>query len=86
MPQLVQLLSDEQLNSSVRKCITEDLKTLATDEATNHALATLLPTSDIADSIHQLLWTMSRQIGVRIFVADRPNGNSDQMAFRIESI
>jgi HEAT repeat protein len=86
MPQLVQLLSDEQLNSSVRKCIIEDLKTLATNEATIYALATLLPTSDIADSIHQLLWTMSYQIGIRIYVIDEPNGNSDQIAFRIERI
>ncbi len=86
VPRAVQLLSDEQLNSSVRQCIAEALSTLATDEATIQALATLLPTSDMADSIHHLLWTMSRRIGVRIFVADRPNGNRDQMAFRIERI
>jgi HEAT repeat protein len=86
VPQLVQLLSDEQLNSSVRERIAETLKTLATDETTIHTLAALLPTSDIADSIHHLLWTMSRQIGVRIFIVDRPNDNSDQMAFRIERI
>lgn len=78
MPQLVHLLSDEELlNSSVRQRIAEALRTLATDAATIHVLATLLPTSDIADSIHHLLWTMSRQIGVRIFIADRPNGKSD---------
>jgi hypothetical protein len=86
VPQLVQLLSDEQLNSSVRRCIAEVLSTLAIDEATIQALAALLPTSDVADSIHQLLWTMSRQIGVRIFSADRPNGNGDHMAFNIERI
>lgn len=85
-PQLLQLLSDEQLNSSVRQRIAEALKALATDEATIHALTALLPTSDIADSIHHLLWTMSRQIGVRIFIADTPNGKNDQMAFRIEPI
>jgi len=85
-PQLVQLLSDEQLNASVRQRIAEALSTLATDEATIQALAALLPASDIADSIHHLLWTMSRQIGVRIFIADGPNGNSDQMTFRIEPI
>jgi len=82
----VHLLSDEQLNSSVRQCIAEALSMLATDEATIRALATLLPTSDIADSIHHLLWTMSRQIGVRIFSDDRPNGNGDHMAFSIERI
>jgi len=86
VPRVVQLLSDEQLNSSVRQCIVEALSTLATDEATIQALAALLPTSDMADSIHHLLWTMSRRIGVRIFVADRPNGNHDQTAFRIEPI
>jgi len=86
VPRVVQLLSDEQLNSSVRQCIAEALSTLATDEATIQALAALLPTSDMADSIHHLLWTMSRRIGVRIFVADRPNGNRDQTAFRIEPI
>jgi HEAT repeat protein len=86
VPRVVQLLSDEQLNSRVRQCIAEALSTLATDEATIQALAALLPTSDIVDSIHHLLWTMSRQMGVRIFIADRPNDNSDQMAFRIERI
>ncbi len=75
VPRVVQLLSDEQLNSSVRQCIAEALSTLATDEATIQALTALLPTSDVADSIHHLLWTMSRQMGVRIFIADRPNGN-----------
>ena len=86
VPQLVQLLSDEQLDSAVRQSIAEALGTLATDEAMIHVLTALLPTSDIADSIHHLLWTMSRQIGVRIFIADRPNGKGDQMAFRIEPI
>ncbi len=86
VPQLVQLLSDEQLDSAVRQSIAEALGTLATDEAMIHVLTALLPTSDIADGIHHLLWTMSRQIGVRIFIADRPNGKSDQMAFRIEPI
>jgi hypothetical protein len=86
VPQLVQLLSDDQLDQSLRQCIAEALSTLATDEATIQALAALLSTLDIADSIHHLLWTMSRQIGVRIFSADRPNGNGDHMAFNIERI
>jgi HEAT repeat protein len=86
VPQLLQLLSDDPLDQSLRQCIAEALSTLATDEATIQALAALLSTSDIADSIHHLLWTMSRQIGVRIFSADRPNGNSDHMAFSIERI
>ncbi len=86
VPQLVQLLSDRQLDQSLRLCIAEVLRPLATDEATIQALAALLPTSDIADSMYHLLWTMSRQIGVRIFVADRSNGHSDRMAFSIERI
>ena len=86
VPQLVQLLSDRQLDSVGAPVYRRSAQPLATDEATIQALAALLPTSDIADSIHQLLWTMSRQIGVRIFVADRPNGNGDHMAFSIERI
>jgi HEAT repeat protein len=86
VPGVVQLLSDKQLDSRVRQCIAEAVSTLATDEAAIQALAALLPTSDMADNIHQLLWAISRQVGVRIIIVDRHNGNSDQMAFRIERI
>ncbi len=86
VPRLLQLLSDGQLDQSLRQYIAEALRPLDTDEATIQVLAALLPISDMADSIHQLLWTMSRQMGVRIFIADRPNRNSDHMAFSIERI
>jgi HEAT repeat protein len=86
VPQLAQLLSDERLNLSLRQRIAEVLSTLATDEATLQVLTALFPTSDIADSMYHLLWTMSRQMGVRIFSADRPNGTGDHIAFSIEPI
>lgn len=37
-------------------------------------LAALLPISDIANSIHGVLWTLSRQLGLRIFVSDGSEG------------
>jgi HEAT repeat protein len=86
VPQLAQLLSDERLNLSLRQRIAEALSTLATDEATLQVLIALFPTSDIADSMYHLLWTMSRQMGIRIFSADRPHDTSDHMAFSIERI
>jgi HEAT repeat protein len=84
VPQFVQLLSDEQLNSSVRLCISEVLKTLVTNEAMIYTLASLLPVSDIADSILQLVWIMSCQIGIRIYIAEEPHGISDHRVFKIE--
>jgi HEAT repeat protein len=86
VPQLVQLLSDEQLNSSVRLCISEVLKILVTDEAMIYTLASLLPVSDIADSILQLVWIMSCQCGIRIYIAEEPNDISDHRVFKIEPI
>lgn len=34
----------------------------------------LLLTSDIADTIHRTLWTLSRQLGLRIFVTAGSTG------------
>jgi len=79
LEQLGERSSRWQLDQSLRQRIAEALRPLATDEATIQVLTALLPTSDIADSMYHLLWTMSRQMGVRIFSAARPNGNSDHM-------
>ena len=60
-PQLVALLSDEQLDSSVRRSSATVLLSLVKSEELIHALPALLPVSDIADNIHRRLWTLSRQ-------------------------
>ena len=86
VPQLLPLLSDQRLDSSVRQRIAEAFRTFATDDETLYVLTALLPTSDITDSIHHLLWTMCRQSGARIFMDDWPNDNSDQITYRIEHI
>ncbi|HZR41041.1 MAG TPA: HEAT repeat domain-containing protein [Ktedonobacteraceae bacterium] len=67
---LVKLLDNRPLDRFVRRSIASALETLVQDEATVRSLVTLLPTSDIADSIHHTLWTISRRIGVRIFMID----------------
>ncbi len=73
-PQLVHLLANEQLDSLVRYSIAGALETLGADEETVQALASLLFTSDMADTIHRTLWTLSRQLGLRICVIDGPQG------------
>ncbi len=74
IPQLLGLLANKQVDSLVRRRIADTLGTLVTDEEVVHALAVLLFTSDVADNIHGTLWRLSRQIGVRIFLMNRPEG------------
>jgi hypothetical protein len=72
--QLMHLLANEQLDSHMRRRFAEALETLGADEETVQALAPLLFASDMADTIHRTLWTLSRQLGLRIFVTDGPAG------------
>jgi hypothetical protein len=74
VPQLMQMLPNEQIDSFVRRPIANALTSLLDDEKSVSVLAAMLPQSDIADPIHHLLWTVSRQIGVRIFISDGPEG------------
>jgi HEAT repeat protein len=71
VPDLVKMVANEQIDRSVRQSIAGALGTLIDDEATIYLLAALLPDSDIADSIHRILWTVSRRCHVRIFINDK---------------
>jgi predicted NACHT family NTPase len=68
-PDLLRLLSDQQLGSGVRRSIAA-LATLANDEESVRIMATLLLTSDIADSIHRALWAASHRAGVRVYIIE----------------
>ncbi len=74
IPTLLSLLSNEQLASSVRLFIAQALGQVVDDEANIRRLAELMQTSSVADDIHRALWTISRQVGVRIFMVDGPGG------------
>jgi hypothetical protein len=43
-------------------------------QETVQALAPLVFTSDMTGTIHRTLWTLSRQLGLRIYVTDGPEG------------
>lgn len=75
VPDLLNLLSNKEIDQDVRKSIAQALGQLANDETTVQALAQFLQTSDIADEIYRVLWTVSRRIGVRVFKANGQVGN-----------
>ena len=66
------LLSNEQVDLSVRWSIGEILPALIENEEQVHILASLLPVLDIADSIYHALWALSRRLSLRIFVGNGP--------------
>ncbi len=66
VPDLLALLSNEQLSEGLRRSIAGALGELPQDELIVQFLVRLLATSDIPDVVYQLLWTTSRRIGVRI--------------------
>ncbi len=70
VPELLRLLANQQVAQGVREIIAEAIAKLADSEQDARTLATLLPTSDIAESIYRALWTVSRRAGVRVFKAD----------------
>jgi predicted NACHT family NTPase len=78
--ELLRLLSDKRVDWQVRQGIARTLEQLTNDESSLHALAELLPRSDIADNIYRTLWTASRQVGFRLLVT---NGQEDK---RIEVV
>jgi hypothetical protein len=78
-PQLLQMLSNKQIDPSVRRHIADALTSLLDDEKSVHDLAAILLQLDIADSIHRLLWTVCRQVGVRIFMSDGPTGKQPEV-------
>jgi NACHT domain len=72
--ELVQMLPNEQIDLPVRWSIAIALTLLLSDERSVSDLAAMFLQSDISDSIYRLLWTVSRQVGVRIFMNDGPEG------------
>ena len=70
----MQLLSNSQFETDLLRDIANTIGKLAEDESITHALAELLQTSDVADDIHQALWSVSRRAGVRVCIADSPAG------------
>jgi len=74
IPELLRLLADEQVDQGVRSNIAEAIAKLADSEQDARTLATLLPTSDVAESIYRALWTVSRRAGVRVFKGDGSEG------------
>jgi hypothetical protein len=74
VPDLVRMLSNQQIHSSMRQRVANALTPLLDDEKSVSDLAAILLQSDIADSIHNSLWTTSRRVGVRIQVKDGPTG------------
>jgi len=73
-PDLLRLLSNQQLDPNVRTSIAQSLGILANDAESVRVMATVLPTSNIADSIHRALWTTSHRAGVRIFIIEGEHG------------
>jgi len=67
---LLALVRDTHMDPSVRRSITNTLSALGENEDHVRLLAELLPTSDIPDSIHRALWTLSRQFGLRIYISN----------------
>jgi len=63
---IIPLLAKTEIHPSVRRHVAGVLAQIVNDEASVLELASLLPSSDIADDIHRILWVVSRRVGVRI--------------------
>jgi HEAT repeat protein/GTPase SAR1 family protein len=78
--QMIEMIVDEDLDKNVRKSIANALTTLINDVQQVRTLASMFFTSDIPDSIYSALWTLSRKVGVRIYVV----GDSDSRHLLVE--
>src|SRR6202030_1622755 len=72
--QLIALLPNHQLDVQIRTSIAESLGQLISSEEEVSALFSLLPTSDIADTIFSILYVSTRRINVRILSRHRSEG------------
>jgi GTPase SAR1 family protein len=88
-PQLVQLLSDKQSSIFNRFDPIESgaiLNALTLTDNNNEesirTLATFLSRSYLADGVHRTLWTLSRQVDVRIFIIEAPTGIQSEVVKR----
>ena len=75
VPSLVSLLSDKQIDRGVRGSIANALGKIINESKEIEELAELLPRSDVADSIHSILSTLSLRIGVRIYAEQSSPGD-----------
>ncbi len=67
VPQLLALLSDRDLDRSVRLKIVETLAALGDDRFTAEGLAALLDDEEIGSEVYQALFLVSQRIGARVF-------------------
>jgi len=74
------MLANEQIEKNVRENIARTVGVLGHDETIIQSLAELLPDSDIAGVIHSTLWTLSRRVGVRIFMVEGADGKQIKIA------
>ena len=86
VPQLVALLFYNQVDNRVRMKTATILSSLVESEEQVHILATHLSSSDIADSIHSALWTMSRRLELRILVGNGPGNKQVEVAKLSKSV
>ncbi|EFH88864.1 NACHT domain-containing protein [Ktedonobacter racemifer] len=70
---LLELLHRRVIIREVRAVIADVIGMLADDEATVHQLVDLLPGSDIANQIHQALWSVCRRAGVTVIASGPGN-------------
>ncbi|GHO76458.1 hypothetical protein KSD_42290 [Ktedonobacter sp. SOSP1-85] len=70
---LLELLHRRVIIREVRAAIADVIGMLADDEVTVHRLVDLLPGSDIANQIHQALWSVCRRAGVTVIASGPDN-------------
>jgi HEAT repeat protein len=67
VPQLLALLSDKELDPSVRLKVVEALGVLGDDRITAESLTALLDDEEIGSEVYQALFLVSQRIGARVF-------------------
>ena len=70
----MRLLNDAQTEKDLRRSIVSGLENLIDDSSLVSAFASLLLTSDIADSIHSMLRTVARRMKVKVLLVDDQAG------------
>jgi HEAT repeat protein len=74
VPELLALLSDRELDRSMRLRIVEAVGALGDDRIAAEGLAALLDDAEIGSDVYQALFLVSQRIGTRIFAEDDNGG------------
>jgi hypothetical protein len=74
VPELLALLSDRELDRSMRLRIVEAVGSLGDDRIAAEGLAALLDDAEIGSDVYQALFLVSQRIGTRIFAKDDNGG------------